>query len=538
MKLIKVVAYARFSSTKQREESIIHQLEKIREYCSKNGFEIVEEYIDEAQSATTDKRIRFQEMINDAEFADWRYIVVYKFDRLSRNVSDAFHYKKHLLRLGKQIISVIEDFDSNTPEGGFFNLISMGMSEFYVNNMRREIIAGLMQNARSARATGGIPPLGYGYGKDQKHFVIEQEAEAVRLIFQMVGEGFSYKDIANTLNQKGYRTKLGKEFNGVFTDLLINRKYIGEFVYNRTTKKNLDGKRNNHQSKAESEIVRIPNGMPQIIDETLFYKVQGLLKKRKHEKYYTKTRSKYLLTGTLQCAYCNRSVVGNLAHSGRNKTIRITYACKKKNPNRCQMKELNMLNLDRVVTEIISRTILVKENADKLTQLTKENQRLFIEKTKNRIKEIGIEIDSLNNEIDEIELSNTDRKKSIARVNSDVIRDKDIQIRELEQERISLLGDLEVLKRPSQTIIENSIRSFKNSFYGKPLEIQKATIKRLIRRIIISNEGINILINLKALMKIDKDVVGNIDYSIVVPRMSIVYPKRFPFQADIKTESQ
>jgi site-specific DNA recombinase len=192
-----------FSNTKQREESIMHKLDKVREYCLKNGFELVEEYIDEAQSATTDKRIRFQEMINDAEFADWRYIVVYKFDRLSRNVSDAFHYKKHLLKLGKQIISVIEDFDSNTLEGGFFNLISMGMSEFYVNNMRREIIAGLMQNARSARATGGISPLGYGYGKDQKHFVIEHEAEAVRLIFQMVADGYSYKDIAKTLNEKG-----------------------------------------------------------------------------------------------------------------------------------------------------------------------------------------------------------------------------------------------------------------------------------------------------------------------------------------------
>jgi len=46
MNNLKAVAYARFSSTKQREESIIHQLEKIREYCSNNGFEIVEEYID------------------------------------------------------------------------------------------------------------------------------------------------------------------------------------------------------------------------------------------------------------------------------------------------------------------------------------------------------------------------------------------------------------------------------------------------------------------------------------------------------------
>jgi ABC-type sugar transport system permease subunit len=326
-------------------------------------------------------------------------------------------------------------------------------------------------------------------------------------------------------------------FMMLITGVLVNRKYIGEFVYNRTTKKNLDGKRNNHQAKPESEIVRIPNGMPRIIDDDLFFKVQAILKKRKQNNFNPKARSKYLLTGTLQCAYCKRSVVGNLGHSGRNKTIRITYACKTKNPNRCQLKELNMGNLDRVVTEIISRSILVKENVDALTELTKNHQKEFIDNTKKRITEIGKEIDILDQEIDEIEASNTDRKKSIARVNYDQIKDKDIQIRDLEQERIALLGDLEVLRRPSKAIIENSIRSFKNSFYGKPLEVQKVTIKRLIRRIIISNEGVNILVNLKALMKIEKDVVGDVDYSIFVPRMSIVYPKRFPFQIQLKTET-
>ncbi len=79
---------------------------------------------------------------------------------------------------------------------------------------------------------------------------------------------------------------------------------------------------------------------------------------------------------------------------------------------------------------------------------------------------------------------------------------------------------------------EKSIKNFDSYL------IKKVTNKRLIRRIIISNEGINIHINLEALMKIYKDVVGNIDYAIFVPRMSIVYPKRYPFQAEIKTENQ
>ena len=52
------VAYARFSSDNQREESIVAQLRVIRDFAEREGVSIQREYIDEARSATTDDRPR------------------------------------------------------------------------------------------------------------------------------------------------------------------------------------------------------------------------------------------------------------------------------------------------------------------------------------------------------------------------------------------------------------------------------------------------------------------------------------------------
>ena len=52
----KAVAYARYSTEMQREESIEAQLRAIREYAEKNNMLIIGQYIDRAKSATSYKR--------------------------------------------------------------------------------------------------------------------------------------------------------------------------------------------------------------------------------------------------------------------------------------------------------------------------------------------------------------------------------------------------------------------------------------------------------------------------------------------------
>ena len=59
-KAIRVALYARFSSDLQRTESIDAQIRAMKEYCAEQNWEIVETYVDEALSGTTNRRPSFQ----------------------------------------------------------------------------------------------------------------------------------------------------------------------------------------------------------------------------------------------------------------------------------------------------------------------------------------------------------------------------------------------------------------------------------------------------------------------------------------------
>ena len=74
-----VVIYARFSSHSQTEQSIEGQLKVCYEYAKSNGYIVVGEYIDRAQSGTTDNRLEFQRMISDTLMSSPRQKNIYFF---------------------------------------------------------------------------------------------------------------------------------------------------------------------------------------------------------------------------------------------------------------------------------------------------------------------------------------------------------------------------------------------------------------------------------------------------------------------------
>ena len=73
------------------------------------------------------ERINFQRLLKDAPNALWSTVVVYNMSRLSRSVKDTLTIKEEFKRMGKRIVSVIENQDE-TPEGDLFNLITYGMN--------------------------------------------------------------------------------------------------------------------------------------------------------------------------------------------------------------------------------------------------------------------------------------------------------------------------------------------------------------------------------------------------------------------------
>jgi len=106
-----VVIYARFSSYSQTEQSIEGQLRVCHEYARAHGFNVIEEYIDRAQSGTSDNSSNFQRMINDSVHHAFQGVLVYQLDRFARNRYDSAIYKAHLKKNDIRVMSAKENID-------------------------------------------------------------------------------------------------------------------------------------------------------------------------------------------------------------------------------------------------------------------------------------------------------------------------------------------------------------------------------------------------------------------------------------------
>ena len=115
------------------------------------------------------------------------------------------------------------------------------------------------------------------------------------------------------------------------------------------------GKRNHHKSKPDSEIIRIPDGMPRIIDDETFNHVESILKSRMHAtSQHGNAKTDYLLVGKIICGLCGRAYSGNISRSGRNKSIHIVYKCgRRKKHADCKNKDINRNYIEKFVTLLI-----------------------------------------------------------------------------------------------------------------------------------------------------------------------------------------
>lgn len=90
------VIYARYSSDTQTEQSIEGQLRVCNEYAKNNDILILRTYIDRAMTGTNDNRPDFRQMIEDSKKHDFNVVLVYKFDRFSRNKYETTNTRKRL----------------------------------------------------------------------------------------------------------------------------------------------------------------------------------------------------------------------------------------------------------------------------------------------------------------------------------------------------------------------------------------------------------------------------------------------------------
>ena len=225
---MKAVIYARYSSDRQREESIEGQIRECREYAEKNGIQVVDTYIDRALSASkdTDKRLNFLRMIRDSGKHLFDVVLVWKLDRFARNRYDSAHFKSILKKNGVRVVSATEHITEG-PEGIILEAMLEGMAEYYSAELSEKIHRGQKENALKCHNNGGRAP--FGYKLVDHHLQIDTATAPVVLeIFKRYADGSTLQEIIDDLNGRGIKTSKGTMFKySSFNVLLKNRAYIG-----------------------------------------------------------------------------------------------------------------------------------------------------------------------------------------------------------------------------------------------------------------------------------------------------------------------
>lgn len=364
------VAYMRYSSNNQDENSIAYQTARITSYCCVRGISLVKMYTDRAKTGTTDKREAFQQMIQDAHNKPtWTKILVFSFSRFFRNDSEALKYKNMLNDLGIEVISVTQEF-GNSPEGRLMESLTYAIDAYQSNINALHTHSGMTTIASQALHCGGIPPLGFDVGANRKLVINQYEADIVSQIFDMYENDISYTRMAEICNSKGYKTKAGNPFTKhSFINILKNEKYIGIYFWNKTAKKKANGKRNSHAHKPIEEQTREIGGCPAIISEVQFLRVQEKMKSRSKGEGSSKSRQHYMLSGLkiMKCAECGSYMIGTVSYSRDNKYT--TYFCPKHKEKTCPTKEIQTKGVDKFVTKALVSDLYHRNDLSEISKI-------------------------------------------------------------------------------------------------------------------------------------------------------------------------
>lgn len=210
---MKLVGYVR-GSTSDQQITLEAQATKIRAMAEVKGFPLIEIIVDSGESAKDLERPGMQRILAMIEAKQIDGLLVAKLDRVTRSVKDLDNLMRLFRAKNVSLISVEESLDMSTATGRMMmNLIGL------ISQWEREVIGERTKTALQMLKTQGKPcgPPQFGkmYGpknEDGSHSTEidnPEEIHTIRVILDLHSKGESYRNIADSMNDAGYRTRRG-----------------------------------------------------------------------------------------------------------------------------------------------------------------------------------------------------------------------------------------------------------------------------------------------------------------------------------------
>ena len=469
--------YARVSSDRQDVAlSIGGQLTALRKFAEDNGYVVVREYIDEAESGRSDDRPEFNRMIAEAQDADgpFEVILVWKFSRFTRNREHAVVYKSMLKRLNIRVLSISEPAE-DSPAGGLLEGIIEIIDEFYSRNLAQDVMRGMRESSSRGFWITAYAPLGYRRefvddgAKQRPRLALDPPTDAlVKRMFDMAEIGSSLLGIATALNDEGFTTARGHRWGtSSIHKILQNEAYTGTLIWGQNAKDGLPP-------------VRVEGAFPAIVSREQFDRVRKQLQqKAPNVMHPRRAASSHMLSGLVKCRRCGGALVALGAKSGKY-TYYVCGAITKRGARACSTPRLNCEKFEaRVIAEVRDH-ILTEANVRDLVRLVAEEMEEVESAARQKLDAVEKELGDVRRSVERlwraVETSDMDVSEILPRLRQQQSRQDSLEqtaddARAVVEERRALLADAETLGAYASTLgglIESSdvpaARSFLRSF--------------------------------------------------------------------------
>lgn len=413
-----IAIYSRKSKFTGKGESIGNQVELCKEYVRVHygdaAADKVVVYEDEGFSGGNLNRPDFKKMMDAARKRRFTAIIVYRLDRISRNISDFAGLIEELARLDISFVSIKEQFDTSTPMGRAMMYIASVFSQLERETIAERIRDNMHELAKTGRWLGGTTPTGYASeavrtitidGKSKKACqlkLIPEEADLVRMIYDLYIETDSLTVTEAALIKRGMKTKNNHYFtrfsikailqNPVYmiadedayqffvqhdTDLFSDKDAFdnehGIMAYNRTEQE----KGRATKYLPASEWMVSVGRHPGLIPGKAWVQIQESLERNKSKSFRKPRSNEALLTGLLFCSCGERMYPKMSRRKTADGKVIYTYVCRMKERSQrsvCSSKNANGNTLDMA---IVGQVKMLTEDKDTFVAQLEQSRRFY-----------------------------------------------------------------------------------------------------------------------------------------------------------------
>lgn len=532
--------YSRKSKFTGKGESIENQIELCKiQLINKYGSDVSDKilvYQDEGFTGYNTNRPQFKRMMADIREKKIRTVIVYRLDRISRNVSDFCDLKDEFNKYNVGFMSVTENFDTTTPMGVAMLMITSVFAQLERDTIAERIRDNMYELAKTGRWLGGTTPLGFKServdnvsidGKKRSLYrlvTVDDEVKIIRLLWDKMLELKGLGKVESYLLGKGIKTRNNNNFTRFsLINILKNPVYVvadkrvkdffesmGATVY--ADDRDFDGrsgliaynKRLEVPGKTKSlkdisEWIIAVGKHDGIISSDKFIEVWNLIHKNRDKRFRIPPANTSILSGLIRCKYCGSYMRPRMRQTYNiNGERNFTYLCELKDKSRkqlCQCRNISGIEADRIVIEKIKELtvpasyfmIKLKEIADGYekgsTKGENELSNLNMALSRNKIKLDGL-IDKL------------------AIVDKDILKDIVEEIKKLKiknSELVERIGSLKILveeeinQEETAKLALDIINRYMDNFDVLDLVTKRTLVKLLVDS--VESDGESLYIN-------------------------------------------